>query len=152
MKTSLFILLSLFITTGSIQMATAEESKTMTHPAYKLTLLKIPVSNIAVSAKFYGEALEFEQQFVAEQYGWAQFQAGDLSIALYKLGMGGGNRKPGGSVDFHLATANLEKLLERLKRYDPKLKAAIFKNDDGSETLEFADPDGNELKIGRTPK
>ena len=75
--------------------------------------------------------------------------AGETPLALYKPGMGGGNRQPGGSVDFHLAATDLEALRDRLNCYDPVLKAAIFKNDDGSETLEFSDPDGNEFKIGR---
>jgi|GEM_PF-847639 len=147
-----FAFLSFFISIGCMQIATAQESKPMTHPPYKVTLLKIPVSDITVSAKFYAEGLGFEQQFIAEKYGWAQFKAGDLSIALYKPGMGGGNRKPGGSVDFHLSVENLEQLQDRLKHFDPKLKVGIFKNDDGSETLEFTDPDGNEFKISKASK
>jgi len=121
----------------------------MNVPAFQLTLLKIPVSDIAASARFYRDGIGFEQEFIVEEYGWAQFKAGDLSVALYKPGMGGGNRTPGGSVDFHLATSDLHQLQERLKRCDPNLKIGIFKNDDGSETLEFSDPDGNELKIGK---
>jgi len=121
----------------------------MKTPAFNLSLLKLPVTDVTASANFYREGLGFEQQFVAEEYGWAQFMAGEIPIALYKPGMGGGNRKPGGSVDFHLATAEIEALRDRLKQYDPAIKAEIFKNDDGSETLEFADPDGNEFKIGR---
>jgi len=121
-------------------------------PAFELLLLKIPVSDLAASAKFYSEGVGFELEFVVEEYGWAQFEVGGLNLALYKPGMGGGNRKPGGSVDFALGARNLDELLERLKKYDPKLKVGIFKNDDGGETLEFSDPDGNEWKIGRAAK
>lgn len=121
----------------------------MPGPNYSLSLLKIPVSDIVVSAPFYRDGLGFEEQFVAEEYGWAQFQAGDLPIALYKPGMGGGNRTPGGSVDFHLSAPDLEALQAQMKAFDPALKVGIFTNDDGSETLEVADPDGNELKISK---
>jgi predicted enzyme related to lactoylglutathione lyase len=119
----------------------------MDAPNFSLALLKIPVSDITASAKFYSSGLGFEQECVFEEYGWAQFKAGDLSIALYIPGMGGGNRAPGGSVDFHIAASDLELLRDRLREYDPHLKLGIFKNDDGSETLEFSDPDGNEMKI-----
>jgi len=118
--------------------------------SFELSLLKIPVLDITVSAPFYRDGLGLEEQFVAAEYGWAQFQAGDLPIALYKPGIGGGNRTPGGSVDFHLSTPDLEGLQMRLQAFDPTLKIGIFKNDDGSETLEFSDPDGNEIKVSRT--
>ena len=118
--------------------------------SFELSLLKIPVLDITVSAPFYRDGLGLEEQFVAAEYGWAQFQAGDLPIALYKPGIGGGNRTPGGSVDFHLSAPDLEGLQMRLQAFDPTLKIGIFKNDDGSETLEFSDPDGNEIEVSRT--
>jgi predicted enzyme related to lactoylglutathione lyase len=119
----------------------------MNTPNFSLSLLKIPVSDITASAKFYSTGLGFQQECVFEEYGWAQFNAGDLPIALYKPGMGGGNRALGGSLDFHLAVSDLEPIRDRLREYYPSLKQGIFKNDDGSETLEFSDPDGNEMKI-----
>ncbi|HLJ57066.1 MAG TPA: hypothetical protein VKT77_18660 [Chthonomonadaceae bacterium] len=33
-------------------------------------------------------------------------------------------------------------------RFDPATEVGIFRNDDGSETPELADPGGNTLKIG----
>lgn len=120
----------------------------MPEPTFTLSMLKVPVSDITASARFYRDGLGFQELFVVEEYGWAQFQAGDIPIALYKPGMGGGNRTPGGSVDFHLASTDLSALQARLKAFDPELEVGIFKNDDGSETLEFSDPDGNTFKIG----
>src|SRR5258708_21837332 len=56
--------------------------------SYRLALIKIPVSDIQRSAAFYRQTLGFEQEFVAAEYGWAQFKAGELPLALYKPGMG----------------------------------------------------------------
>ena len=49
----------------------------MNEVSFALSLLKIPVSDVTRSAEFYRTALGFEEQFVAEKYGWAQLQAGD---------------------------------------------------------------------------
>ena len=68
--------------------ASPQKVKPMSDTGYQLALLKIPVTEITRSAAFYREALGFEQQFAAEEYGWAQFAAGDLAVALYKPGMG----------------------------------------------------------------
>src|SRR5438477_11958075 len=82
--------------------ASTKAGKPMSNSGYKLSLLKIPVSDVARGADFYRETLKFKQDFIVEKYGWAQFSAGDLRIALYKPGMGGGDGKIGGSTGFHL--------------------------------------------------
>jgi catechol 2,3-dioxygenase-like lactoylglutathione lyase family enzyme len=119
--------------------------------AYKLSLLKIPVSQITRSAEFYREALGFEQQFLAEEYGWAQFQAGDVGITLYKPGMGGGDGKIGGSLDFHLSLLpeQFDPLAADLLKRGSLAENRIHRGDDGSTFIDVCDPDGNTLKIGR---
>lgn len=115
---------------------------------FQLTLFKIPVLDIDRAAAFYQNALGWTLEFAVAEYGWAQLHAGELPIALYKPGMGGGNHQPGGSLDFHLAVEDLSALESRLKEHAPDLETGIFTNDDGSRTLESKDPDGNEWKIG----
>ena len=115
---------------------------------FHISLLKIPAQDIDSAVAFYQNALGWTLEFAVAEYGWAQLQAGDLPIALYKPGMGGGNRQPGGSLDFHLAVADLDALEARIRAKGPEVEVGIFTNDDGSRTLEFRDPDGNEWKIG----
>lgn len=45
---------------------------------YQLSLLKIPVSQLQVRADFYRERLGFDEQFVVEEYGRAQYEVGGL--------------------------------------------------------------------------
>lgn len=122
----------------------------MKSSSFELSLLKIPVSDVSRSAEFYRQGMGWSQKFVMSEYGWAQFEAGSLSIALYVPGMGGGSRPPGASLDFQLAVVDLATLKGQLLDYSSDLGIGIFKNDDGSETLEFSDPDGNEWKIAKS--
>lgn len=113
----------------------------------RLGLLKIPISEFERAVAFYETGLGLAKVFAAEEYGWAQFDADGLPIALYVTGKGGGNRSPGGSVDFHLVHADLDALRTRLIQSYPDCGAEVFENNDGSRSLEFSDPDGNELKV-----
>lgn len=108
-------------------------------------LLKVPVSELLPSVALYRAALGLEPAFVAEEYGWAQLEGASVGIALYVPGKGGGARTPGGSVDFHLWTNDLELLLDLARSATET--AAIHQNDDGSRSLEPENPDGNVLKI-----
>lgn len=111
----------------------------------KVALLKVPVTDLSRSVAFYEAALGLQAGFVAEAHGWAQLDGAGVPMALYVPGRGGGNRTPGGSVDFHLSHPALDQLSERAATVAPD--AAVFVNDDGSASLEFRDPDGNLLKI-----
>lgn len=75
-----------------------------------VALLKIPVADLSVSVPFYEAALGIQAVFVAEECGWAQFDGATLALALYVPGRGGGDRRPGGSVDFHLDHNRLDTL------------------------------------------
>jgi catechol 2,3-dioxygenase-like lactoylglutathione lyase family enzyme len=118
---------------------------------FELSLLKIPVSDIARSALFYRESLGFKEEFVAEEYGWAQLQAGDVPLALYRPGMGGGDGKIGGSLGFHLSlpSAAFDSLAPTLKDSGVLAENMIHKGADGSVFIEVSDPDDNLLKIMR---
>ncbi|APX10426.1 VOC family protein [Tateyamaria omphalii] len=110
-----------------------------------LALLKIPVSDLKRSVAFYEAVLGCNVDFVAQEFGWAQFSQPAPGLALYVPGAGGGNRSLGGSLDFHLSAPDLEATLERVRHVAETAK--IYENADGSGSLELEDPDGNVLKI-----
>ena len=114
---------------------------------YGLVLLKVPVSDIARSAAFYGGGLGLEEVFYAPEYSWAQYQTGDLGIALYVPGKSGGESPLGRDLDFHLQTDDLEGLVERLKSGGIDVGEGIGRGDDNWDCLNVRDPDGNLLKI-----
>ena len=114
-----------------------------------VALLKVPVADIDQAVPFFRDGLGLTPHFVAADYGWADFQIGDLTLALYVPGRGAGNRTPGGSVDFHLSATDLESIQARLLAYDPTVIVDLHENNDGSQSLEFVDPNGNEWKIMR---
>ncbi|WP_299043767.1 VOC family protein [uncultured Tateyamaria sp.] len=111
----------------------------------RLALLKIPVSDLARSVPFYETVLGQPAAFVAAEFGWAQFHHPEPGLALYVPGQGGGDRTPGGSVDFHLSAQDIDALRDRIAAIADT--ARIHENADGSRSLEFKDPDGNDIKI-----
>ncbi len=118
---------------------------------YQLSLLKIPVADVARAAAFYRERLKFKETFVAAEYGWAQMEAGALAIALYKPGMGGGDGHVGGSTGFQLAlpAAAFDALAAELLPLGVLVENQIHKGDDGTTFIQVRDPDGNVLNVGR---
>ncbi|MEM1388512.1 MAG: VOC family protein [Pseudomonadota bacterium] len=111
----------------------------------ELALLKVPVSNLDAAVAFYEKALGLTASFVSDEFGWAQMEGLAVPFALYVPGKGGGSGEMGGSLDFHLAAANLEDIKDRLPSEATSI--GLFTNADGSVTLEFRDLDGNEIKI-----
>lgn len=110
-----------------------------------VALLKVPVTDLVNSVAFYEQALGLQAQFVAEKYGWAQLDGATIALALYVPGKGGGDRTPGGSVDFHLHHPDLDALHGGLPQIAEHV--GLHENDDGSRSLEFCDPDGNLIKV-----
>ena len=111
----------------------------------QLAVLKIPVTKLDRSVRFYETALGLKAAFMAEEFGWAQLEGAGVPLALYVPGKGGGDRPVGGSLDFHLGSPALDDLLAAVKTVAPD--AALHENADGSRSLEFSDPDGNLVKI-----
>ena len=118
---------------------------------YKLGLLKVPVTDVEASAAFYRDVLGFELHFAVGEYGWAQLSAGDLPLALYEPGKGGGDGAVGGSTGFHLAlgAADFDALAGRLSEAGVLVDDQVHRSDDGSTFLEVRDPDGNTTKVTR---
>ncbi len=122
-------------------------------PAYRLSLLKIPVSDVGRASAFYRDVLGLSVEFVAEEYGWAQLAAGEFSLALYVPGQGGGEGRPGGSAGFHLALpdSQFDALAERLRSYGALVDDMVHQGADGTTFVEARDSDGNTLKVMRAP-
>ena len=118
---------------------------------YRLGLLKVPVSDVEASAAFYADVLGFELQFAVAEYGWAQLSSGDLPLALYEPGKGGGDGAIGGSIDFHLdlAPEPFDRLAETLADAGALHGDQVHTSDEGGTFLEARDPDGNTLKVTR---
>ncbi|MEM6762598.1 MAG: VOC family protein [Pseudomonadota bacterium] len=112
---------------------------------FKVSLIKVPVSDLARAVSFYEVALGVRAVFVAEEYGWAQLDGLGTPFALYVPGKGGGDRALSGSVDFHLSHPDVDALHATVSAV--AADAVLAKNDDGSRSLEFSDPDGNTLKV-----
>lgn len=116
---------------------------------YGFGFIKVPVTNVKISSAFYCETLGWTEEFVAEEYGWAQLSSGDLSLALYELGKGGGNRVIGGTVDFHLwlNKEEFDPLAKRLLNEGYLSENMIHKGNDGSTFIDILDPDKNIIKV-----
>lgn len=110
-----------------------------------VNLLKIPVTDVGQAVRFYEAALGLSATVVVEQYGWAELDGASVPLALYVPGRGGGDRVPGGSVDFHLSHTDLDELLEQVRSVTATTE--IHENDDGTRSLEFRDPAGNVVKV-----
>ena len=123
----------------------------MSIQSYQLSLLKIPVSNLETAAQFYEHDLGLTLEFLVEEYGWAQFSAGTLPLALYLPGKGGGDGQIGGSLDFHLslAASDFDPLADRLLAAGVLVEDMMHTGADGSTFIDVRDPDGNVLKISR---
>ena len=116
---------------------------------YQLSLIKIPVSNINTSLRFYEENLDIKNIFFVETYGWAQFDLDGIPFALYEINKGGGTRLLGGSVDFHLALEEEAFNQQSQKWLDAGIldENKIHQGNDGFQFVELIDPDQNKLKI-----
>ena len=112
---------------------------------FHIAMIKVPVTELTRSAAFYTRLLDLEPAIVAPEFGWAHFEAEALTLAIYVPGGGALERRPGGAVDFQLAVADLSPVAARMAELSPG--ARVHDNDDGSVSLELADPDGNLIRI-----
>jgi catechol 2,3-dioxygenase-like lactoylglutathione lyase family enzyme len=135
----------------SASAAGRSEGRTMD---YDLSLVKLPVRDVERAAAFYRDVLGMTPSFVAAEYGWAQFTAGSVPLALYVPGMGGGDGEPGGSAGFHLALGAdaFEALAERLRVAGALVDGRVHRGADGTVFVDARDPDGNVIKVVRAAR
>lgn len=112
-----------------------------------VSLLKIPVTSLARSIIFYEKLFGDKPEFASEAHGWAQFNLGQVTIALYSAGFGEDDRRPSGSLDFHLLVSKLESLRERLCEQRACVTGGLLYGTNGSRSMDIKDPDGNVLRL-----
>jgi predicted enzyme related to lactoylglutathione lyase len=98
-----------------------------------------PVSNLAKAAKFYGKILGLPQEMYSEEWQWAEFNCGNVTLSLH-----GGEKLPkkiaGGRIA--LAVADIRAAHRELKMKGVRI---LKEPTDYSvcQAMEIADPDGN---------
>jgi len=117
------------------------------HPSLRIGLVTVPTRDLARSVAFYRDVLGFEEQNTVPEFGRSTLTAGAVRLGLFIPGMGGGNRRPGGSVGFTLAVDDLGPVYEQLVQRGASMPNGIFHADDGQAWVEVHDPDDNVLKI-----
>lgn len=114
-------------------------------------MIKIPVKDVEISAKFYTDVLGLEEEFVVSEYGWAQLHAGNLPVALYEEGKGGGTAKAGSTDHMQFAISDFDVLKESLIAHDIDPEKHFHTGADGTQFYLFNDPDGNAIQVMKKP-
>jgi AraC-like DNA-binding protein/predicted enzyme related to lactoylglutathione lyase len=112
-----------------------------------VALVKIPVTDFVRACAYYRDVLGLVEEFAVEQYGWAQYNTGDVPLCLYQVGKGGGDGKPGVETGLHLAVDDAKKAYAILKERGATLPTELVASDDGGTFFLVADPDGNTIKV-----
>ena len=112
-----------------------------------ISLVKVPVSDLARSLRFYELLFGCKPEFASDAHGWAQFNLGSLTIALYAAGFGEDDRRPGGSLDFHLLVSELDGLRQRLSARGACATGGLLCGANGSRSMDLTDPDGNVIRL-----
>lgn len=112
-----------------------------------IALVKIPVSSVTQAAPFYRDVLGLAEEFVVGEYGWAQFKTGNLTLALYEPGKGGGSAPAGSSDHVHFTVEDGNGLRARLVKAGLTPDDMLHSGADGTVFYELRDPDGNLFKV-----
>lgn len=112
-----------------------------------IKMVKIPVKDVEVSAKFYTDVLGLEEEFVVAEYGWAQLHAGNLPVALYEEGKGGGTAKAGSTDHLQFAVSDFDTLKTNLSKHNIDPDQHFHSGADGTQFYLFDDPDGNKIQV-----
>jgi AraC-like DNA-binding protein/catechol 2,3-dioxygenase-like lactoylglutathione lyase family enzyme len=123
--------------------------------------IKVPVTDLARSAAFYRDVLGLEEDFAVEQYGWAQYGAGDAAICLSVVGrskfptddavLGGPTARPGIDTGIQLRVTDARAAHAAIVQRGGKV-GELHAGDDGSVGFGVADPDGNKLHVAQVPQ
>jgi hypothetical protein len=118
---------------------------------YTLALLKVAVHDVDRAAAFDRDVLAMTPAFVAPAYGWAQFTAGDLALARYVPGRGGGDGHVGRAAGFHLVLPGVafDDPVARARAHDAMVDGRVHQRADGTTFVDVRDPDGTVVKVFR---
>ncbi len=98
-----------------------------------------PVSDLARAARFYREVLGLPQEIYSEEWQWAEFNCGNLTLALK------GGEKPPGAVSggqIALAVEDIHAAHEELKKKGVRVLSEPH-DYTGCWGMKILDPDGN---------
>jgi len=105
----------------------------------------IPVSNLADAARFYREVLGLPQEIYSEEWQWAEFNCGNVTLALH----GGQPPPPGGGgtgARLALAVDDIHAAWAELRQ-----KGARVLNEPADHQVcwhvDVLDPDGNPIML-----
>jgi len=112
-----------------------------------LNILKLPVENLDRALDYYRDGLGFRLLIRVDEFGWAQLERDGIALALYIPGEGGGDRPPGGSVDFHLVCDNLVDFWRELLGRGLDTGAGIVSGPETAAFMDLKDSEGNVLRI-----
>jgi len=102
----------------------------------------LPVSDLAAAARFYREVLGLHQDFLNEEYQWAEFDCGNITLALH----GGQPPHPAGGTQVAVAVDDIVQAYAELTARGLRLPAPP--QDWGvCQSLELTDPDNNTLLL-----
>lgn len=110
-------------------------------------LVKIPVTDFKRATDYYREILGLTEEFAVEEYGWAQYETGNVPLCLYVVGQGGGDGVPGSEVGFHLVVDDVSTFYAAIKERGGHFGSEIVSSDDGGKFFVVRDPDGNTFKV-----
>ena len=113
--------------------------------------VKVPVTDVVRAARWYRDLLGLREDFLAPEYGWGQFGTPTVPICIYKPGMGGGDRTPGGDTGIQLRVLDAAAWHARLSAAGG-VEGPLQRGDDGTSTFMAKDPDGNLLQVAQEGK
>lgn len=102
----------------------------------------LPVSDLAAAARFYREVLGLHQDFLSEEHQWAEFDCGNVTLALH----GGQPEHPAGGFKVAVAVDDIAAAYKELGARGVRLPSPP--RDWGvCQSLELLDPDNNTLLL-----
>ncbi len=98
-----------------------------------------PVSDLARAGSFYRERLGLRQEMYSEEWKWAEYDCGNVTLAL-KGGEKASEGHPGGRIA--LAVDDIHAACQEMKKHDVRI---VSEPHDYSVcwAMEVLDPDGN---------
>jgi predicted enzyme related to lactoylglutathione lyase len=108
-----------------------------------IDFMMYPVSDLRRAAAFYRDVLELPQEMYSEEWQWAEFNCGNLTLAL-KSGEKPSASSAGGRIalaveDIHAAYEELKKRGVRIVK-EPQNYSVCW-------AMEILDPDGNPMVL-----
>lgn len=107
-----------------------------------IDFIAVPVSDLVTAARFYREVLGLRQEMLSEQFQWAEFDCGNVTLGLH----GGQPAHAAGGIRVALAVDDIQAAHAGLTAAGVRLGGPP--QDWGvCQSLEVFDPDGNAILL-----